>query len=195
MQIEIKPANFETLRQYGTIPIAFEVRSILRPYLIHGGAGGIELREMPLPEPYIKDYDALQGGRPETWPTQFNLENWAVFVAQGEIGYLAGAVVAFDTPGLNLLEGRIDLAVLWDIRVRPEARRRGIGTRLFNQAVEWASARGSIGLKAETQNTNIPACRFYARQGCELRAIDRFAYAHEPEVAEEVMLLWQKTLG
>jgi hypothetical protein len=50
-------------------------------------------------------------------------------------------------------------------------------------------------LKAETQNTNIPACRFYARQGCELRAIDRFAYSEEPEVAQEIMLLWQKALS
>lgn len=104
MQIEIKPANFETLRQYGTIPIAFEVRSILRPYLVRGGAGGIELREVNLPQPYIKDYDALPGGRPETWPRQFNVENWAVIVAQGEIGCLAGAVLAFDTPELNQLK-------------------------------------------------------------------------------------------
>lgn len=195
VQIEIRPANADTLRQYGTIPILFEVRSILQPHLIEGGAGGIELREVDLPAPYIKDYDTLQGGRPETWSTQFNLDNWAVFLAEGQTGYLGGAVVAFDTPGVRMLEGRRNLAVLWDIRVHPHVRGRGIGTRLFHEAIEWARAHGCTNLKAETQNTNIPACRFYARQGCELRAIDRFAYSEEPEVAQEIMLLWQKALS
>jgi hypothetical protein len=50
---------------------------------------------------------------------------------------------------------------------------------------------GSRELKAETQNINVPACRFYARLGCTLRTIDRFAYANLPD---EVQLLWSKDL-
>lgn len=46
-------------------------------------------------------------------------------------------------------------------------------------------------LKIETQNTNAPACRFYARRGCVLRAIRRFAY---PLLPNEVELLWYKEL-
>ena len=195
MQIEIRPANKETLRQYGTIPIVFEVRSILEPHLIEGGVGGIKLQEIELLEPYIKDYDSLQGGNPETWSTQFSLDNWAVFVIEGQTGYLAGAAVAFDIPGLMMLEGHRNQAVLWDIRVHPDVRGRGIGTRLFREAIEWARSNGCANLIAESQNTNVPACRFYARQGCELRAIDRYAYAREPKVAQEIMLLWQKTLS
>ena len=45
-------------------------------------------------------------------------------------------------------------------------------------------------LKAETQNVNVAACRFYAAMGCRLGAIHRFAYAGQPHVAGEVMLLW-----
>ena len=45
-------------------------------------------------------------------------------------------------------------------------------------------------LKIETQNTNVPACRFYASCGCRLGAIDRYGYAHDPRVAHEAMLLW-----
>ena len=90
MKIEIRQANTETLRQYGTIPIVFEVRSILEPHLIEGGVGGIKLREVELLEPYVKDYDSLQGGHPETWSTQFDLDNWAVFLVEGQGGYLAG---------------------------------------------------------------------------------------------------------
>ena len=47
-------------------------------------------------------------------------------------------------------------------------------------------------LKIETQNTNVRACRFYERQGCQLRAIHRAAY---PELPEEIQLLWYKDLS
>jgi streptothricin acetyltransferase len=42
----------------------------------------------------------------------------------------------------------------------------------------------------ETQNTNVPACRFYARQGCVSGGINRFGYAGCPAAAPEAMLLW-----
>lgn len=44
----------------------------------------------------------------------------------------------------------------------------------------------------ETQSTNVPACRFYARQGCTLGAIHRFAY---PALPHEVQLLWDRDLA
>ena len=67
-----------------------------------------------------------------------------------------------------MLEGRHDLAVLWDIRVAPSSRRRGVGAALFCAATEWAAATGYQELKVETQNVNVAACRFYGRHGCEL---------------------------
>ena len=58
-------------------------------------------------------------------------------------------------------------------------------------AEEWALARGCGQLKVETQNVNVPACRFYAAQGCELGVIDRFAY---PRLPKEIQLLRSKEL-
>ena len=104
---------------------------------------------------------------------------------------VGGAAVAVDTPGLTMLEGRRDLAVLWDIRVSPDARRQGVGSTLFENVEAWALLHGCRQLKIETQNTNVPACRFYERQGCHLRAIHRAVY---PEFPEEVQLLWYKDL-
>jgi GNAT superfamily N-acetyltransferase len=89
-----------------------------------------------------------------------------------------------------MLEGRGDLAVLWDIRVRPERRGQGIGPALLRGAADWARQRGCTQLKIETQNVNAPACRFYASQGCELGVIHRHAYAGQPHVAHETMLIW-----
>ena len=59
------------------------------------------------------------------------------------------------------------------------------------RAEAWARACGATWLKVETQNVNVPACRFYARQGCVLGAVDRFAY---PALPDEVRLLWCKHL-
>jgi GNAT superfamily N-acetyltransferase len=91
-----------------------------------------------------------------------------------------------------MLEGRSDLAVLWDIRVADDVRSRGVGTRLFSAAAEWAQSRGCSSLKIETQNINVPACGFYARMGCTLGAINRFAYTDLPD---EVQLVWYRHLN
>ena len=92
---------------------------------------------------------------------------------------------------LTMLEDRRDLAVLWDIRVTPDARRQGVGSALFERVEAWALRHGCRQLKVETQNTNVRACRFYERQGCQLRWIDRAAYPQRPE---EVQLLWYNDL-
>jgi hypothetical protein len=59
---------------------------------------------------------------------------------------------------------------------------------------QWCREQGLKMLKIETQNVNVPACRFYASQGARLGAINRFAYADatwsRPDVQDEVMLLW-----
>jgi GNAT superfamily N-acetyltransferase len=91
-----------------------------------------------------------------------------------------------------MLEDRSDLAIVWDLRVAPHARGRGLGAALFAAAAQWAEGWGCCTLKVETQNINVPACRLYASQGCTLGAIHRFAY---PEAPEEVQLLWYKNLG
>ena len=89
-----------------------------------------------------------------------------------------------------MLQGRKDLAVLWDLRVQPDLRGNGIGTKLFIHAAEWARQRKCKYLKIETQNTNVPACRFYARLGARLGGVDRHGYAGCPSIENEVMLLW-----
>jgi hypothetical protein len=52
-------------------------------------------------------------------------------------------------------------------------------------------ARGCAELKVETQNVNVPACRFYAALGCELRVVLEDAYSDCPG---EAQFLWYKAL-
>ncbi|MEJ2733038.1 MAG: GNAT family N-acetyltransferase [Anaerolineae bacterium] len=188
--LEIREIGVEGLSEYAQIPIAFEVRSILKAVLIEGGLGGIRLREEAVAEPYLKDYDDAEEGFPEDWLRQFDVSNWGILIARQDGDCMGGVVVAHNTAGVNMLEGRSDLAALWDIRVRPEARRQGVGAQLFQHAAGWARERGCRQLKVETQNVNVPACRFYAQQGCELGTIHRFGYSGHPKVGHEVMLLW-----
>ena len=91
-----------------------------------------------------------------------------------------------------MLEGREDLALIWDLRVAAAFRGQGVGARLIDAAEEWARSHACRELKVETQNINLPACRFYARCGFELSAVNRRAY---PELPDEIQLLWSKRLA
>jgi hypothetical protein len=131
----------------------------------------------------------LEGAGPLAWPKQFDLRAWGFFLAFDGQRPVGGATIAMHTPGLHMLEGRSELAVLWDLRVHPKRRGRGIGELLFKRSLEWARGRGCRQMKIETQNINVDACRFYARMGCELGAIHRRAYHGSAELAQEAMLL------
>ena len=197
MLIETNPLDLKLLSEYETIPISFEVRSIYQIKALGKGLGGLRLVEQPVSLPYIKDYDAYEDGLPTSWPRQFDMRNWGFLLARLDAGAapVGGAAIAWNTNGVNMLEERTDLAVLWDIRVQPQHRRQGIGALLLGRAADWARQRGCTLLKIETQNVNVPACRFYARQGCELGVIHRFGYAGQPRVAHETMLIWYLRLA
>jgi len=175
----------------GLISIGFNVDRILDIQPMAGDLNSFLLSERAIDVPYIKDYDAIAGQGPAHWASQFDVSNWGLIAARIEGRRVGGAVIALRTPGLNMLEGRDDLAVLWDIRVAPEFRGRGVGSALFGAAEKWAAARGCRQLMVETQNINVPACRFYAKQGCVLKRINRLAYR---EIPDEVQMLWYKDL-
>jgi GNAT superfamily N-acetyltransferase len=186
----VEMAGPERLATYSKIPIAFEVTRKLAVDLIDCGIGGIRLREEEVQPPYVKDYDDSEEGGPDRWGERFNLEHFVVFLATQAGSPVGGAALVYDSPKIHMLAGRDDIAVLWDIRVVPALRRGGLGTVLFARAAAWAREQGLRALKIETQNVNLPACRFYMKQGCILGEIDRYAYAGDPVVGEEVMLVW-----
>jgi streptothricin acetyltransferase len=177
------------LAEYGGISIAFEVSEMFDVITEADGCARLEVRRVPVP--YVKDYDAIDGG-PMRWAERFDLSNWGFFSALRDAQCVGRAAVARDTSALEMLEGLSDVALLWDIRVAPFARRRGVGSALFDAVVTWARSRGCLQLTVETQNTNVAACRFYAREGCALRTVKRGAY---PALPDEVQLIWCKDLG
>jgi GNAT superfamily N-acetyltransferase len=189
--IDLREESTSALPEHASVAMVVTVRTRLELTVADGGLGGLVLAERPVAAPYLKDYDADSEGGPRKWPQEFDVTAWGVIAAFDGARRIGGVVVAFDTAGLIMLEGRRDLAVVWDIRVAAEYHRQGVGTRLFRAAEAWAADRGCRELKVETQNVNVPACRFYRRLGCSLGAINRFAY---PEFPDEIQLIWHKHL-
>lgn len=194
MEITALHVNAESLTEYSRIPISFEVRSKLTVTLLDDGLGGMVLREDAVLLPYVKDYDEAGEEGPMRWLERFGTANWVLFLAREGGTPVGGATIAYRTPGVDMLRDRKDMTVLWDIRVHPDHRRSGIGTALFRETAAWSREKGCRYLKVETQNVNVPACRFYVRQGCRLGEIDRFAYS-EPHLAHETMLVWYLDLS
>lgn len=185
--VEVIDEPLSALVSHARTPIAFTVESV---FDVHDQPDGrVELVARVIDVPYVKDYDAIEP--PAQWAERFDLTHWGLLGAYRHGIRVGGAVIAFDTPGLDMLEARSDLAVLWDLRVAPEARRLGVGHALFSAAEGWARAKGCTELKVETQITNVPACRLYAAEGCELRVAKRGAYETLPD---EIQLLWYKPL-
>ncbi len=185
-EIEVRTAGIEDLSGHATIGIGFLVERVLDP---DPGCGGLSLVERALSEPWWKDYDAEAGASPTRWPQRFDTSGWSIISAWQGAERLGGLVIVADDPSIDMLEGRYDLGLIWDLRVRPSVRGRGVGRRLVEAAEGWARARGCAELKVETQNINVAACRFYERQGFELRAVHADAY---PELPDELQLLWYK---
>jgi GNAT superfamily N-acetyltransferase len=188
MDLRLSEEPISALAELAGVPIAFTVDRVLDVVETDGTP---TLRERALPSSYLKDYDALAGEGPGQWARRFDVAPWGLIMAHMG-GLVGGAVIACRTPELALLEGRTDLALLWDIRVAPAWRGRGIGSALFRAAEEWATVREYRQLKVETQNINLAACRFYARQGCVLGEVDPRAY---PGLPDETQLLWYKDLA
>ena len=188
--ITIKEESMAVLGEYARVSIAFMVESkcVAVP---NECAAGWTLTEERVDPPWIKDYDAVEP--PTRWLNQgWDISNWIVISAFSCSERIGGAVIAWKTAGVDFLEGRDDVAVLWDIRVAPAWRRKGIGSVLFRRAIELATIWDCSELKIETQDINAPACRFYAKQGCRLVSVEADAY---PDFPKEVRLVWRLGLA
>jgi ribosomal protein S18 acetylase RimI-like enzyme len=159
MEIQLVEESAANLAELALIPIAFQVDRVLDVAARDGGTGFV-LTERRIASPYIKDYDAIEGNHPSRWGMRFDTSRWGWIGARSGDGRIGAAVIAVNAESSE--------AVLWDLRVLTEARGQGIGSTLFRAAEAWATSRGFRELRVETQNINVPACRFYERQGCGL---------------------------
>lgn len=67
-------------------------------------------------------------------------------------------------------------AYIEDICVAKLSRGQGIGASLIQKAVEWAKRSDLKGMALETQDNNLLACRFYAKCGFVIGAVNTMLY-------------------
>ncbi len=189
--VELSAEGPDIYEEYIRVPMYVDVDSILDLESMDNGNQGFMLTEKKMASPYRKVYEDTEDS-PIPRNGRWDLSNWGFFAARKDGVLIGGCVVAMKTEQIHMLEGRSDMAVLWDIRVHPQQKHLGIGTKLFQMARGHAEAGGCNWMKIETQNVNVSACRFYRRQGCHLGGIVRHAYREYPE---EVQLLWYLPLS
>ena len=187
--INYKKVDRTYFPQYDTIPMLVHVSSVYCIDKINRGLGGFNLVERLIEEPYIKNFCTGEDESVTRWE-RWDISNWGFFMAFDGKRPVGGATVVSRTEEINMLSGRDDLAVLWDIRVDDSYKHKGIGQALFDMVVNWSREQGLVQIKIECQNNNVPAVKFYHKQGAVLSAINEYAYYNEPEYRHEVQLIW-----
>lgn len=130
-------------------------------------------KPVPLPQPWRKTYpvDEENDGNSRT-----------VFLCRDGLRPAGQITICRWWNGFACIE-RIDVAERY--------RRRGIGSMLIRQAREWAREQGCRGLYAETQHTNVPAMRFYEKNGLAIRGIDTMLYYNTPHRGETAVFYYE----
>lgn len=185
--ISYKKIDESYFDRYTKIPMLVHVKSIFKLEKVNNGLGGIFLKETPV-EAYIKDLGVYE--KPTKYADEFDITNWGFFMAFDRELPIGAVTIASKTKEVNMLDGRDDMSVLWDIRVDDRYKQQGVGTKLFDLAVEWSKSNGFIQMKIECQNNNVQACKFYHKHGAVLGKIDAYAYYKDIDIRDEVQLIW-----
>lgn len=185
--ITVKEVDKSFLELYDTVAMNVNVSSEYKVERINNGLGGFMLKEVQV-EPYIKDLSVYE--RAAEYEERFDISNWRFYMASDGDIPVGAMTVAGKTKKLNMLYGREDACVLWDIRIADAYKRNGIGQKLLDMGVSDAKKDGYRQMIIECQNNNVPACRFYRKQGAVLSKIDMYAYYLEPEIRDEIQFIW-----
>lgn len=185
--ITFKEVDKSFLELYDKVSMNVNVQSEYRVKRIDNGLGGFIFEEISV-EPYIKDLSVYECAA--EYEKTFDITSWRFYMAFDDATPVGAMTVAGKTDGLNMLYGREDACVLWDIRVADAYKHQSIGQKLFNMGVSNAKRDGYRQMIIECQNNNVPACRFYQKQGAVLSKMDMYAYYSEPEVRNEIQFVW-----
>ena len=80
-------------------------------------------------------------------------------------------------------------AYIEELVVDTKFRGQGVGRALMNRAIAWAKEQKFPGITLETQDNNVPACKFYEKCGFVLGGFDLYAIRNLSN-ASEIALYW-----
>ena len=188
--ISVKRMDKTCFGMYDTIPMYVDVRTEYQMKRIDNRLGLI-FDEVQV-APYRKDLSVYE--RAVEYEEKFDIANWYFYMAFDEDKPIGAMTIAGRTPDLNMLSGRDDACVLWDIRVADNYKHQGIGQRLMDIGIEDARTAGYRQMIIECQNNNVPACHFYRKQGALLSKVDLYAYDSEDDCKNEIQFVWTLNL-
>jgi ribosomal protein S18 acetylase RimI-like enzyme len=84
--------------------------------------------------------------------------------------------------------------IVWNLYVHRPYRGRRAGHGLIAAIAEAARAAGMERLWLETQNVNLPAIRFYEREGFTVCGLDQSFYDSDPRASRETAMFFVKAL-
>ncbi|MGD8456395.1 MAG: GNAT family N-acetyltransferase [Anaerolineales bacterium] len=84
---------------------------------------------------------------------------------------------------------------VWDFHIDAEYQRKGVGTKLMDAVIDQAKEKDFRVVVCETQNTNVPAIRFYRKLGFVVDGIDLTYYPEKEIAAGEVAIFMKRHLN
>ena len=84
---------------------------------------------------------------------------------------------------------------VWEFHVAETHRRRGIGRQMMEALAEKGRGSGLRIVVCETQNTNVPAIRFYRGVGFKIEGIDLSYYSNDDWSEGEVAVFMKRRLA
>lgn len=112
-------------------------------------------------------------------------------------GHVFGAYAGYMCVGVAVTEPQAWNRSLWvhDFHVAPAHHRRGVGRRLMERVIASARAQGLRCVVCETQNTNVPAIRFYRTLGYTLDGLDLSSYSNYDRERGEIAVYMKLPLA
>lgn len=182
--IEIREIDKNNLKIYNSVKSEYKSTKKYALKKLNNGKDGVlfELEDMP-------EYNKVFDGTIEKWNNMLDISNWKFYGAFDNDNLVGACTIATKTENCFMLEGRKDLAVLWDIRVKEGYKNQGIGQKLINKAIEYSKSNGFKQLKIECQNTNYKAVNFYYKQDAKLGSFKENAYADYPQEVQFLLYI------
>jgi len=141
------------------------------------------LELVSLAEPYVKHFD----------PSEEDIQHCQEALRAGwSIGAFDGeepVAIAIASP-----EGWNDTLRVWEFHVVESYRGRGIGRQLMERLAERCRPAGLRAMVVETQNTNVPAIRFYCKAGFVIEGIDISYYTNQDYPDREMAVFMKRRL-
>ena len=170
--MEIVKINHQNLIDINKANQPFEIIGKIKPTYADGIWSYTE-------ELYEQSYMKAYPNDTFDYAAYINNHDKAVFLAYSDTECIGQIVLKRDWNRYAFIE---------DICVANSARGQGVGTDLIEKAAEWAKNTGLKGLSLETQDNNLLACRFYAKCGFIIGAVNTMLYRNFDN--EEYAVFW-----